>query len=317
MIHRLIPLAPLAMLCGVLFGQQTSSIVGQVQDPSGAAIAGATVTLTETQTNAKRITTTNSVGEYNASSVPPGSYRIEVEKAGFQKLTREGVILTTASTLNVDLTLQLGSQTQSVVVTEQAPLLQNQSAEISTLVDSRQIVDLPLATRNFTELILLTPGANAGSAGNLAEGGSAYSIRGGANYNVNGAMASGSPYLIDGLYNRNQWLNTLVMVPIVDSIQEYRVMTNSYSAEYGQAYGAVTTVSTKSGTNALHGAAWEFLRNDLLNANSFFANRNGTARPPYHRNVFGGNLGAPILKNRLFITGDIVSPIDVEWDALK
>src|SRR5262249_36659037 len=170
--------------------------------------------------------------------------------------------------------------------------------------DSRQIVDLPLATRNFTELVLLTPGANGGSAGNLAEGGSAYSIRGGANYNVNGAMASGSSYLIDGLYNRNQWLNTLVMVPIVDSISEYRVMTNSYGAEYGQAYGAVTTVSTKSGTNAFHGAVWEFLRNDVLNANFFFSNRNGTARAPYHRNVFGGNFGAPILKNRLFVFVD-------------
>jgi Carboxypeptidase regulatory-like domain len=301
MIQRLISLALLAAFCTILLAQQTSNIVGLVQDPSGAGVADATVTLTETQTNARRIARTNSIGEYNASSLPPGTYRIEVEKAGFQKLTREGIVLTTASTLNVDLKLQLGSQTQSVVVSEQAPLLQNQSAEISTLVDSRQIVDLPLATRNFTELILLTPGANGGSAGNLAEGGSAYSIRGGANYNVNGAMASGSSYLIDGLYNRNQWLNTLVMVPIVDSIQEYRVMTNSYSAEYGQAYGAVTTVSTKSGTNALHGAAWEFLRNDLLNANSFFANRNGTARPPYHRNVFGANLGAPILKNRLFV----------------
>lgn len=281
MIKRPIALAPLAMLCSVLFGQQTSNLVGLVQDPSGAAIAGATVTLTEIQTNAKRITTTNSVGEYNASSVPPGSYRIEVEKAGFQKLTREGVILTTASTLNVDLTLQLGSQTQSVVVTEQVPLLQTQSGEISTLVDSRQIVDLPLATRNFTELVLLTPGANGGSAGNLGEGASAYSIRGGANYNVNGAMAAGSSYLIDGLYNRNQWLNTLVMVPIVDSISEYRVMTNSYTAQYGEASGAVTTVSTKSGTNAFHGALWEFLRNDVLNANFFFSNRNGTARAPY------------------------------------
>ena len=168
MIQRFISLALLAAFCAVLPAQQTSNIVGLVQDPTGAGVAGATVALTETQANARRIATTNSVGEYNASSLAPGTYRIEVEKAGFQKLTREGVVLTTASTLNVDLKLQLGSQTQSVVVSEQAPLLQNQSAEISTLVDSRQIVDLPLATRNFTELILLTPGANGGSAGNLA-----------------------------------------------------------------------------------------------------------------------------------------------------
>lgn len=267
-------------------------------------MAGAAVVVTETQTNAKRSTATNAQGEFSISSIAPGTYSVEVEKAGFQKLRRDGVPVSTASTVSVDLALQVGNQTQSVVISADAPLLQSQSGEISTLIDSRQIVDLPLATRNFADLVLLTPGANVGSATNLAEGGSAYSIRGGANYNVNGAMASGSSYLIDGLYDRNQWLNTLVFVPIVDSIQEYRVMTNSYSAQYGQAYGAVTTVSTKSGTNAVHGTAWEFVRNDHLNANYFFSNRSGTPRAPYRRNVYGGNVGGPIRKNRLFVFGD-------------
>ena len=117
-------------------------------------------------------------------------------------------------------------------------------------------------------------------------------------------MAAGNSYLIDGLYNRNQWLNTLVMVPVVDSIAEYRVMTNNYGAEYGEASGAVTTVTTKSGANALHGAGWEFLRNDALNANYFFANRNGTPRAAYRRNVFGANAGGPLKKDRLFFFAD-------------
>lgn len=299
--ERLLILALLVLLCGAeLLAQQTSNIVGLVQDATGAVVPDATVTLTETSTNAKRVVTSSVLGAYNASSLPIGTYLIEVEKQGFQKLSRADVTLTTASTLTVDLTLHVGSQAETVTVTGQAPLLQVQSGEVSNLVDSKQMVNLPLATRNFTELVLLTPGAHGGSASNLGEGGSAYSIRGGANYNVNGSMAAGNSYVIDGLYNRNQWLNTLVMVPIVDSIAEYRVMTSNYSAEYGEAYGAVTTVTTKSGANGLHGAMWEFVRNDILNANYFFANRNGTPRAAYHRNVFGANVGGPIKKDRLF-----------------
>jgi hypothetical protein len=142
----------LSLLLGnaALLAQQTSNIAGLVRDASGAAVAAATVTLTETSTSARRVVTTNALGEYNARSLPVGTYRIEAEKAGFQKLSRDGVVLTTASTLSVDLVLQVGSQSQTVNVTEQVPLLQAQSGEVSTLVDSTQIVNLPLATRNFT-----------------------------------------------------------------------------------------------------------------------------------------------------------------------
>jgi hypothetical protein len=284
--------------------QQTANIVGLVQDATGAAIPIAGVILTNTATDTKRVVMTNEQGEYNASSLPIGPYVIQVEKEGFEKLTRTGVTLTTASTLSVDLTLAIGSEQQTVTVTTQATLLQSQSGTVSNLVDSKQMVNLPLVTRNFTDLVLLIPGAHTGSASNLTEGGSAYSIRGGANFSVNGSIAAGNSYLIDGLYDRNQWLNTLVMVPIVDSIAEYRVMTSNFTAEYGEAAGAVTTVTTKSGTNDLHGAVWEFLRNERGNANNFFANRNGTPRAAYRRNVFGGNIGGPIWKGRTFFFGD-------------
>jgi hypothetical protein len=183
-------------------------------------------------------------------------------------------------------------------------LLQLQSAEVSALVDSRQMVALPLVSRDFTDLVLLTPGAHAGSAANLAEGGSPYAMRGGANYSVNGAIAAGNSYLIDGVYNRNLWLNTLIIVPVVDAIQEYRVMTSNYSAQYGEAAGAVTEVETKSGSNQFHGEVWEFLRNDKLNANTFFNNLNGISRPPFRRNEFGGTFGGPIIHNRTFFFGD-------------
>lgn len=287
-----------------LFAQETSSIVGTVSDTSGALIPEATVTAVNLATQFRRTVSTNERGEYVASALPTGKYILTAEKAGFQKLERSGVTLTTASTLNVDLKLAIGSESQTVTVTAVASLLQSQSGVVSSLVDSKQIVDLPLASRNFTDLVLLTPGAHAGSSSNLAEGGSAYSIQGGTNYSVNGSIAATNSYLIDGIYDRNQWLNTLVMVPIVDAIQEYRVMTSNFTAEYGEAAGAVTSVTTKSGSNSFHGSAWEFVRNDKFNANTFFANRAGIKRPAYRRNTFGATVGGPIIRDKTFFFGD-------------
>lgn len=292
-----------------LYAQQTSNIVGLVQDTTGAVIPHVSVTIINSQTDQKRNVFTNDKGEYTASSLPIGRYVIRAKKAGFKRLTQTGVILTTASTLTVNLTMQVGSQKQTIRVTGRPPLLQSQSGQISALVDSKEMVGMPLATRNFAELVLLTPGAHGGTAGSYNDpgqgnGGSLYSINGGTNYSVNGSMAAGNSYLIDGLYNRNQWLNTNVMVPVIDSIAEYRVMESNFNAQYGDAAGAVTTVTTKSGTNQFHGTVWEFLRNNILNANYYFANLNGTPRGGYHRNVFGGDLGGPILKNRLFFFGD-------------
>jgi len=299
-----LPLLLLILFSINTHAQQTGSVVGSVKDTTGAVIPGATVTFTNTATQAQRTVNSNENGDYVASSLPTGSYTITTQKAGFQKLDRSGVTLTTAATLTVDLDLTVGSESQTVQVTEQASLLQAQSGVVSSLVDSKQMVNLPLATRNFTDLVLLTPGAHTGSASNLAEGGSAYSIRGGANFSVNGSTPASNSYLIDGIYDRNQWLNTLVMVPIVDSIQEYRVMTSNFTAEYGEAAGAVTLVTTKSGSNSFHGSAWEFIRNDRMNANNYFTKQNNQARPKYNRNVFGGNVGGPLFHDRTFFFGD-------------
>jgi hypothetical protein len=300
-LYALLLLLPMSI---PLHAQQTGSIVGSVKDPSGAAIPDANITFVNASTQLQRVVKSNGLGEYVASALPTGQYSVTVEKAGFRKLERTGLTLTTANTLTVDLDLQVGSEMQTVEVSAQASLLQSQSGTVSALVDSRQMVNLPLATRNFTDLVLLTPGAHTGSASNLGEGGTAYSIRGGANFSVNGTSAATNSYLIDGLYNRNQWLNTLVIVPIVDSIQEYRVLTSSFNAEYGESAGAVTLVTTKAGSNHFHGAAWEFLRNDRLNANTYFAKRSGLARPKYNRNVFGGNIGGPIWRDHTFFFAD-------------
>ncbi|MEK6398578.1 MAG: carboxypeptidase-like regulatory domain-containing protein, partial [Terriglobus sp.] len=302
--RRLALASPVLLYSAAAFAQQTGSIVGVVTDTSGAAIPDATVTLTNAATDLHRTVTSNSSGQYTAASLPAGIYTVTVEKVGFQRLERPAITLASASTVNLDLPLTVGSAAETVTVTSAASLLQSQSGVLSSLVDNKQMVALPLATRNFTDLVLLTPGAHTGSASNLAEGGSAYAIRGGSNFSVNGSIAAANSYLIDGVYDRNQWLNTLVLVPIVDSIQEYRVMTSNFNAEFGEAAGAITTVTTRSGSNAIHGSVWEFLRNDVMNANTYFAKQNGLRRAPYRRNTFGATIGGPILRDHTFFFGD-------------
>lgn len=281
---------------------QSGTIVGTVLDATGAAVLNAKVTLVNTGTNFTRIADTNSRGEYVADTIPTGGYRATVEAAGFQKLVRSGIELTAGDTLTVDLQLAVGSLQETVEVTERAPLLQSQTATVSNLVTNQQMLALPLNGRTFTSLVLLTPGAYVGSSNNLTT--SPYALRGSTNYSVNGSSAQNNSYLIDGLFNRNLWLNTLIMVPTVDSIQEFRVFTTNYSAEYGASAGAVTIVQTKSGTNDLHGSVYEFLRNDKLDANAFFNNRQGLPRAPFRRNEFGGTIGGPIRRNKTFIFAD-------------
>jgi hypothetical protein len=284
--------------------QDTATITGNVTDPSGSAVPNAQVTLLNTGTQFTRTVETSSSGQYIAASIPTGTYTVTAAARGFQKLERSGVQLTAASTENVDLTLTVGSETQSISVVADAAIVQSESATVSNLVTTQQMVDLPLVSRDFTDLVLLSPGAHSGSASNLAEGGSPYAMRSGANFSVNGSVPQANSYLIDGIYNRNLWLNTLIMVPVVDAIQEYRVMTSSYTAEYGESAGSVTEVETRSGTNALHGDVWEFLRNDKLNANQFFNNANGIGRPAFRRNEFGATAGGAIVKNKTFFFGD-------------
>jgi hypothetical protein len=295
-------MAALFAVCAI--AQDTATIAGTVTDPSGSAVPHAQVTLLNTGTQFTRTVETNASGQYIAASIPTGVYTVTATAQGFQKLERSGVQLTAASTENVDLTLTVGSETQSISVVADAAIVQSESATVSNLVTTQQIADLPLVSRDFTDLVLLSPGAHAGSGTNLAEGGSPYAMRAGANFSVNGSVPQGNSYLIDGIYNRNLWLNTLIMVPVVDAIQEYRVMTSDYTAEYGESAGSVTEVETRSGSNAFHGDVWEFLRNDKLNASQFFNNANGIARPPFRRNEFGATAGGPIVKNKTFFFGD-------------
>ncbi|MDZ7639919.1 MAG: carboxypeptidase regulatory-like domain-containing protein [Bryobacterales bacterium] len=286
-----------------VLGQGLSgSIAGVVFDSGGAVVPGVKVTLSNEGTGFTREASTNAQGQYVAYSLTPGPYRITVEQPGFQKLIRSGVTLAAADALTVDLTLSVGDVQQTIEVTESSPLLQAQTAMVSSLVSNDQIIEIPLQSRTFTALLLLSPGATPGSSGNLTT--SPYAMRGNANISVNGSSAQNNAYFIDGMINRNLWLNTLIMVPTVDSIQEMRVLTSNYSAEYGISAGAITVVQTKSGTNRLRGSLYEFVRNDKFDANDFFNNRAGVARPALRRNEFGGTVGGPIRKDRTFIFGD-------------
>jgi hypothetical protein len=280
----------------------SGTIVGTVTDSAGAVVPNATVTLTNEGTKFVRTAPTNALGQYVASSIPTGSYTIAVEMQGFQKMVQEKIPLTAADTVTVDFKLAVGDVRQTVEVQATAPLLQSQTAAVSQLVTNRQIEEMPMNGRAFTSLLLLMPGAYSGSSGNLDT--SPYGMRGGTNFSVNGSSAQMNSYLIDGMVNRNLWLSTLIMVPPMYSIQEFRVMTSNYSAEYGAAAGAVTVVQTKSGTNDFHGSAFEFLRNNKLDANTFFNNRLGAPKPPFKRNEFGASVGGPIRKDKTFIFGD-------------
>ena len=278
------------------------TIAGTVADQGGAVVAGAKVILTNEAIGFTREVVTNESGQYVASSVPTGEYVITAEQAGFQKLRRSGIRLTAADTLTVDLQLNVGNVQETIEVTATAPLVQSQTAAVSNLVTNEQMVEMPLNGRTFTSLVLLTPGAYAGSSNNLTT--SPYAMRGNVNYSVNGSSAQNNSYLIDGMVNRNLWLSTLIMVPTVDSIQEFRVLTSNYSAEYGVAAGAITVVQTKSGSNSLRGSLYEFFRNDKLDANTFFNNRSAIEKPSFRRNEFGGTIGGPIRRDRTFFFGD-------------
>lgn len=291
------------LLPALLFAQGVNgTIAGVVTDQGGAVIAGAKVVLLNTGTNFTREALTNASGQYVANAMPPGPYRLTLEHPGFRKLIRTGVELTAADAVTVDLRLEVGDVQSTVEVTAAAPLLQSQTAMVSSLVTNDQIIEMPLKNRTFTSLVLLGPGAYAGSAGNLTT--SPYAMRGDVNISVNGSSPQNNSYFVDGMVNRNLWLSTLIMVPTVDSIQEMRVLTSNYTAEYGIAAGAITIVQTRSGSNKLRASLYEFFRNSALDANTFFNNRLGVARPGFRRNEFGGTVGGPIRRDRTFFFAD-------------
>jgi len=291
---------------GAALGQAVyGSIFGTVTDSSGAAAPNATVTITNTGTNVSVTTKTNESGNYTQTRLIPGTYRVKVEASSFKVAVIEAVVVNidTASTANV--ALQPGQVSEQVTITADAPLLKTDRADVATTFETRQITDLPIIDRNFTKFILLTPGTQQLGWQHAASENPQGSIQ----TMVNGQHFSGTGYQLDGTENRDPILGIIVINPNFEAIGETKITSQNYDAEFGQATAGVVSVSTRSGTNDLHGSAFLFRQNDVLQARNPFSQsaknaQTGKFIPDTLRNQFGGSLGGRIIKDKLFVFGD-------------
>lgn len=275
-------------------GQVFGNISGYVRDPSSAPVPNATVTAKMVEQQTSRSVSTSSDGFYNFVALPTGTYEITFEAGGFQKQVRTGIELTVNQNVRVDAALALGSVETQVTVGAAAPLVDTVSPTLSGLIDDRRVVDLPLNGRNVIGLARVLPGILNVSAPQQMN-----DARGGPEMNVNGGRANMNLFTFNGGYFNNPSRNTGINYPPPDAVQEIRVQTHNFNAEYGRNPGSQVNVVSKAGTNEFHGALWEFLRNDAFNARNFFADR----VPAIKQNQFGGAAGLPILKDRWFIFG--------------
>jgi hypothetical protein len=274
-----------------------ATVRGRVTNITGAQLAGADIRLVHVATNETRSLRTGAEGEFSIPQLPPGAYRLEIEATGYGKYTRE-FELQVNRTQQLDVTLEVGPLAVEVVnVTDSLPTIQKDTAATGTVIENRQIVGLPLDGRNFYELSLLVPGAVPAAPG------SAGSVRGDFSFSVNGAREDGNNFLLDGVYNVDPKLNTFGVLPSVDAIREFEMLTSTYDASFGRNAGAQVNVVLKSGSNQIHGSAYEFFRNGALDARNYFAPSDQPA-PQYQRNQFGFSLGGPIRRDRSFFFVD-------------
>jgi outer membrane receptor protein involved in Fe transport len=283
--------------CAPLFAQQiTGSIRGTVADSSGALVAAATVTARQVETGLARTATTDRSGNYLLLELPVGHYALEVTSKGFQKYLQEGISLSVNETATVSVRLAVGTETQQVQVRADAALIQPTSSSVGQVVGEREILDLPLDGRNFAQLGLLQPGVVPLTPGLLQAGGPA---RQGQPYAVDGQRPESNNFMIDGADNVNAVDAGFVIKPPIDSIAEFRILTHNANAEFGRNTGSTTNIITRSGTNQFHGALWEFLRNDAMDASDYFSR----SVQPLKQNQFGGTFGGPIVKDKTFFFG--------------
>ena len=278
----------------------TGAIAGTVMDPSGLAVIDAQVRVTNEATGSSIVVKSQSGGVYTASLLLPGTYTVEVSKAGFKEWAARGIRVNVTETAGLNIKLEVGAVTEKVIVSAQGSMLQTDSSSEGHVTSGEMIQNLPLATRNYTEIIALNPGV-AADVLNVTDIG-----RGGYNNSPlvsGGAVRTDNNYQMNGL-DVNDWEETGtnsggVPIPNPDSIQEFRVQTSQYDATYGRDAGANVNVVTKSGTNQFHGNAWEYFRNTALNANDWFLNRSSQPKAVLDQNQFGADLGGPVLKDKL------------------
>jgi Carboxypeptidase regulatory-like domain/TonB dependent receptor len=288
----------IAMFCSWPASAQeiTGSIRGRILDASGAVVSNGEVTATRSETGLVRTVQSDAQGEFNFVELPIGHYRVSVEAKGFQKYVQTGITLDVNQIAVVSMRLTVGMATQQIEVHADALLIEGTVTSLGKIVEEREVLDLPLNGRNFSQLGLLQPGVVPITPGLAVAGGS---LRNGQAYAVNGQRPESNNFLIDGADNFNGVDGGFVIQPPIDSIAEFRILTHSANAEFGHSTGSTTNIITRSGTNAFHGAVWEFLRNDGMDAKSFFA----PTVEPLKRNQFGGTVGGPIKRDKTFFFG--------------
>jgi len=303
-LQALLLLLSMGLLVGVhAQSSTTGNITGTVRDPQGAAVPKAEVTITEDKTGASRTVTASEDGFYNVASLPAGVYTVSTSPAGFKKTVVTAVDLHVNENKTVNLDLQVGAVTETVTVTSESAPVETRSGEVSSLISEKQVTELPLNGRNYAQLALMVPGVSpvtqAGAGGAFGTAGTGLDSH--VDMSVNGNQSNANMWTVDGVNNMDVGSNaTLLVFPSIDSISEFRVERNSFSAEYGQAQGAVINLITKGGSNDFHGAGFEFYRSDKLNATDFFLNQGGQPKAKLKYNNYGFNFSGPIKRNRIF-----------------
>ncbi len=282
----------------------SGTILGTVTDSTGATVPGAKVTIVNEGTGLTRVLTADSNGEYTAPALPTGHYTITSEMTGFKTVALSNVEVGVDQRVRINIKHEVGAMTESVSVTADTPLIQTSSSELGTTVGSTQIEALPLNGRNFVSLTRSIPGVLRGIPGANIDGAGSLAWRASASFSANGQRPRDNNYMLDGVDNNETWLQTVVIFPSVDALDEFKMQTSTYSAEYGRSLGGVVNLQIKSGTNSLHGSGFEFHRNDAFDANNFFNNRAGRGKPEFKQNQFGGTIGGPVFKDKTFFFSD-------------
>src|SRR5437588_10153675 len=296
---RLLILAFTLILGRVAFGQTFGSIDGELRDTTGAAVTGVTVSVINTGTNASRAVVTNEAGAYAFPSLPPGTYTVKVEKAGFKSVVRNQIELQVQLAARVDFELQVGQVSESIEVRADAALLVTDNATVGTVIENKRIVELPLNGRNYLQLVSLAPNVSTGFAGQGQAGARQGGIRAGQTIAVAGQRTNFNHYTLDGVENTDPNFNTFVVLPSIDALQEFKVQTGVYPAEFGREATQIN-VLTRSGTNQYHGALFEFFRNDKLDSTQYAFSALRPSKDPFTWNQYGFTLGGPIWLPKVF-----------------
>jgi carboxypeptidase family protein/TonB-dependent receptor-like protein len=279
----------------------TGTIIGTVSDANGV-VPGASVTIREVNKGTSDTFVTDAAGTYTAPFLTPGTYAVEVNVPNFKKWIREGVVLEVNQRARVDVLLEVGGIEETTTVVASAPLLRTDSSEIGTVIDGRYVQNLPLNTRNFATLVYAAPGVTPGQAGENLSGASTFNPRGASNFNALGHQANANGWLIDGIDNNEYTFNTVIVAPSIEQVREFKVLTGVFSAEFGRGAGVVS-VSTRSGTNTLHGTAFEFWRDQAFDARNFFHRKTAAGpdpKAPFSRHQFGGAVGGALVVPGLY-----------------